>query len=147
MKVILLKSVSKLGNKYDVVNVASGFAMNSLFPRGLAEVATPKTIARVSEFKEAEATDRKVREELLIKSLADVSKAMLEIEVKANEKGHLFAGLHKEELAAVLKAQAHFDIAPEYIELKKPIKETGEHKVAIKIGDKEGEIHINIKSL
>ncbi len=147
MKVILLKSVSKLGNKYDVVNVASGFAMNSLFPRGLAEVANAKSIARVSEFKEAEAADRKVREELLIKSLADVSKAMLEIEVKANEKGHLFAGLHKEELAAVLKAQANFDIAPEYIELKKPIKEVGEHKVAVKIGDKEGEIHINIKAL
>lgn len=147
MKVILLKSVSKLGNKYDVVNVASGFAMNSLFPRGLAEVANAKSIVRVSEFKVAEAADRKVREELLVKSLADVSKAMLEIEVKANEKGHLFAGLHKEELAAVLKAQANFDIAPEYIELKKPIKEVGEHKVVVKIGDKEGEIHINIKSL
>lgn len=147
MKVILLKSVPKIGNKYDVINVADGFAMNSLFPRGLAEVATPKGLVRLEEQKKAEETERKVREELLINSLADVSKAALEIAVKANEKGHLFAGLHKEELAEILKQQVRFDISPEYIELKKPIKEIGEHKVTIKIGDKTAELHLNIKSL
>ncbi len=147
MKVILIKSVPKLGNKFDVVDVASGFATNSLFPRGLAEVATPKSLSRLDEFKRAEESERKVREELLLKSLADISKAAIEIAVKANDKGHLFAGLHKEELAAALKAQAHFDIAPEYIDLKKPIKEVGEHKVSVKIGEKTAELSINIKAL
>ena len=147
MKVILLKSVPKVGNKYDVVDVASGFATNSLFPRGLAEVATPKGLVRLAEIKKADEGDRAVREELLLKTLADVSKTMVEIGVKANEKGHLFAGLHKDELSAALKTQANFDISPEYIELKKPIKEIGEHKVAIKIGDKFGELHLNIKAL
>lgn len=147
MKVILLKSVPKIGNKYDVIDVASGFATNSLFPRGLAEVATPKGLARLQEFKKADEADRQVREALLVKALADVSKAAIEITAKANEKGHLFAGLHKEELAQALKEQARFDISPEYIELKKPIKEIGEHKVPVKIGDKVAELHINIKAL
>lgn len=147
MKVILLKSVPKIGNKFDVLDVSSGFAMNSLFPRGLAEVATPKGLARLEEQKKAEEGDRKVREELLIKSLADITKAAIEITAKANDKGHLFAGLHKEELAAALKAQAHLDIAPEYIDLKKPIKEVGEHKVPVKVGEKEAELHLNIVAL
>lgn len=147
MKVILLKSVPKIGKKYEILNVAEGFAMNALFPRGLAEIATPKAISRLSEHKAAEEAERTVREELLVKSLADISANPLEIEVKANEKGHLFAGLHKEELAEVLKNQTRFDISPEYIELDKPIKEVGEHTVSIKIGKKEAELHVNIKAL
>ncbi len=144
MKVILLKSVPKIGNKHDVLNVAEGFAMNSLFPRGLAEQATPKALVRVQQLKAAEDADRQVREELLLKNLGEIGGAKIEISGKANDKGHLFAGIHKDEIVAALKDQTRLDITPEYIVLDKPLKEAGEHKVEIKVQDKKAELTVVI---
>lgn len=146
MKVILLKTVSKVGKKYDVLDVASGFAMNSLLPRGLAEVATPKGLLRVKDLKAAEEAERQVREDLLLKNLGDIAAASITIEGKANAKGHLFAGLHKAELIAALKEQARIDITEEYIVLDKPIKEVGDHKVEVKVQDKSAEFSLTVKA-
>jgi large subunit ribosomal protein L9 len=143
MKVILLKSVPKIGKKYDVMDVSSGFAMNSLFPQKLAELATPKG---VKELKAAEEVERNVREDLLLKNLGDIAAASITIEGKANAKGHLFAGLHKAELIAALKEQARVDITEEYIVLDKPIKEVGEHKVEVKVQDKSAEFTLTVKA-
>ena len=54
------------------------------------------------------------------------------MEEKANKKGHLFGGIHKEEIAAELKKQGHIDIKPEYIQLEHLIKETGEFDISVK---------------
>ena len=147
MKVILLKDVQKVGRKYEVVNVAEGFAMNSLIPRGLAETATEKALLRADKFKATEDADRKVREDLLLKNLKDLSGVTLEISGKANEKGHLFAGIHKEELIPALKEQTRLDIDQSYIVLDKPLKEVGEHKVEVKVQDKSAEFTVVIKAL
>lgn len=146
MKVILLKSVPKVGNKFDVVEVAPGFATNSLFPRGLAENATPKALARVSTMKATEEAERKVREDLLMKNLKSLSDVRVEVSGKANDKGHLFAGIHKDEIITALKEQAHVDITSEYISLDKPLKELGEHKIEVKVQDKKAEFTLNISA-
>ena len=52
MDVILLKDVDKVGLRGDVVSVARGYARNFLFPRRLAEEATP---ARVAELRKRDA--------------------------------------------------------------------------------------------
>lgn len=147
MKVILLKSVPKIGRKYDVLNVAEGFAMNSLFPRGLAELATEKGLARIKEQKALEEAEMKIREDLLLKNLDSISSATITIEGKANAKGHLFAGLHKPELIEALKTQAHIDITEEYIVLDKPIKEVGEHKIEVKVQNKEAQFTLVVKAI
>ena len=46
MKIILLQDVPKVGKKWEVKNVADGFAQNALIPKKLAEVATPSALAR-----------------------------------------------------------------------------------------------------
>lgn len=146
MKVILLKSVPKIGKKYDVLDVADGFAMNSLFPRKLAELATAKGLERVKELKATEEVERKVREDLLLKNLEDLSKASITISGKANDRGHLFAGLHKAELIQALKDQAHIDITEEYIVLDKPVKELGSHQIEVKVQDKSVEFTLNVEA-
>lgn len=147
MKVILLKDVQKVGRKFEVVEVAEGFASNSLIPSGLAETATAKALARAEKFRAQESADQKVREELLLKNLKDISGVTLEISGKANEKGHLFAGIHKEALVPALKEQTRLDIAPEYIILEKPLKEVGEHKVTVTVQEKSVEFTVIIKAL
>lgn len=144
MKIILLRDVQKVGRKYDVVNVADGFASNSLFPKGLAEVATPKAMKRVEVAKATDLADQKVREDLLIKNLNDISGVTIEMTGKANDKGHLFAGIHKDALVPALKEQTRLDIDAAYIVLDKPIKEVGEHKIEVKVQDKSVKFILNI---
>ncbi len=146
MKIVLLKDVKAVGKKHDVKNVADGFALNSLIPQGLAEVATPKVLARVELLKKQEEADRKVQEDLLAKNLKALHDATVEVVAEANEKGHLFAGLHAAEIAPLVKAQTQIDVAPEFIKIEKPLKEVGEHKIDVKVQGKSATFTLVIKA-
>lgn len=74
------------------------------------------------------------RKIFLEKNLESLSGVRIEIERKANEKDHLFDSVDKKEIYNILKDN-HREVPENMIELDKPIKEVGEHKV--KIGDKE----------
>lgn len=136
MKVVLLKNVAKVGNKFDVKNVADGYALNFLIPNGLAEAATASVLKRVEVLKKEIAADLKIKEDLLLKNLKDIGGVVLNIKGKANAKGSLFAGIHKEELSKEIKEQTRLDIDPSFIDLEKPIKEVGDHEVTVKVSDK-----------
>lgn len=146
MKVILLKDVQKIGRKHDIKTVADGYAMNMLIPRGLAEVATKDAVVRVEKVKKEEEVQRAIMEDLLMKNLKQVGDAKVTVTGKASAAGHLFAGIHREDLSKMLKEQAHLDILPEFIILEKPIKEVGDHKVIVKVKDKEVEFALNIQA-
>jgi large subunit ribosomal protein L9 len=144
MKVILLHDVRKVGKKFEVKEVASGFALNMLIPRKLAEAATPSNLARYNNIKAREEGEKKVREDLLMKNLKSVDGKTIELKESANEKGHLFKGVHQEELVSAIKAQTELDLAAEYIMLDKPLKEVGEHEVEVKVQDKSAKFKVNI---
>ena len=147
MKVILLKHVPKTGNKYDIINVADGFALNSLFPRGLAERATPVAIKRVETLKAGEEAERTVRESLLLKNLKELNDVKVVISGKANDKGHFFAGIHKDEIIKALKEQKQIDMDASHIILDKPLKEIGEHKVDVAVQDKVSHFTVELVAL
>ena len=86
--------------------------------------------------KKTEEEKKKIQEDLLLKNLEDLKGVTIEMSEKANDKGHLFAGIHKEELAPAIKKQTRLEILPEHIEMDKPIKEVGEHEVTVKIQEK-----------
>jgi len=44
MRVILLQDIENLGKKYDVKEVADGYARNFLIPKGLAKPATEEAL-------------------------------------------------------------------------------------------------------
>ena len=96
MKIILTKDVQKLGQKYDVKEVSSGHALNLLIPQGLAISATPEALKRNEVLKKQVESERKVHEDLLVMNVKGLDGITLEVSGKANEKGHLFAGLHRE---------------------------------------------------
>lgn len=135
MKVILLKDVPKIGPKNTVKNVSDGYAMNFLFKNGLAEPATAKKIKNLEKTIQNQETEDQINQDLLMKNMRSLDGARVEMEGKANEKGHLFKGIHVEEIVAELKKQDHIDLRPEHIELKHPVKETGEFDITAKVGE------------
>ena len=51
MKVILLKDVPKIGQRYDIKDFADGYARNALINKGLAIQATPAELAKIDAIK------------------------------------------------------------------------------------------------
>mgnify|MGYP001600522421 FL=1 len=87
MKIILLKDVPKVGRRYDVKDVADGYALNLLIPKGLAKIATPDAVKKIEETKKNDLTQKKIQEELLLKSLESIKNITLVIKGKANGQG------------------------------------------------------------
>jgi large subunit ribosomal protein L9 len=144
MKIILLKDVAKLGKKYEVKTVSDGHAINMLIPQKAAIAATPDALKRLESERAKADGERKIQEELLVKNIEGLKDITLTIVGKANEKGHLFAGLHKEAIAAEIEKQTRLVIAPSFIQLEHPLKTTGEHVIEVKAAGKSVKIKIVI---
>lgn len=135
MKVILLKDVSKLGRRYDVKEVKSGYALNLLIPQKLAVAATAEALKRNEILKAQVEGEKKVHEDLLVMNIKGLEGITLNISGKANEKGHLFAGLHREAVAAEIFKQTQLQVDPSFIQLEHPLKEVGEYEIEVKSPD------------
>ena len=138
MKIILLKDIKKIGRKYDVKEVANGYALNSLIPGGIAVPATPNYLKGIEEKKKHDVLlkqDFKKAFEYAVNKLPD---GKLHISGKVNDKGHLFAGIHEGQIIEEFKKETGILLSPEHFNLEKPIKETGEHPIELKV---EGEIY------
>ncbi len=146
MKVILLKDVQKIGRKYDIKNVADGYALNMLIPKGLAQIATAQSIKNVEVLKAQDAAEKKIQGDLLLKNLQVIGELELHLKERANEKGHLFAGVTKEMLISEIHKVARLNIDPDSIKLPKPIKETGEHKITVEAVGKKVEFTVIIEA-
>ena len=99
MEVILLSDVEKVGLRGDVVSVARGYARNFLFPRSLAEEATPARVAEMQKRDSLRARhEAKTSDEAqaLAKRLGSVE---LRFDVKAGPTGSLFGSVTPTDLA------------------------------------------------
>ncbi len=131
MKVILLKDVPKVGKRYDIKDVADGYARNFIIKNKLGDMATPKLMQWVEREKGRITQEKKLHEDLLVKNLDGLKGAKMTLHSKANDQGHLFAGIHKEQLIQAIKEATRLEVDAEHIVLEKPIKELGEHEVNI----------------
>lgn len=132
MRIIFLKDIPRIGKKYETKEVADGYGRH-LVAQKLAEPATKETVARIQSKMATDATMKKVHTELLMKNLEALSGAKITLKGKANEKGHLFASIHKEEVLAELKRSAHLDMNPDYVILDRPLKELGTYEIPVMI--------------
>ena len=146
MKIILLKDIPKLGRRFDIKNVADGYALNMLIPRGLAQAATAQTVKNIEVLKLKDLAEKKIQGELLLKNLDSIKGLTLALKEKANDKGHLFAGVTKEMLASEIFKLSRLRLDNESIKLDKPIKEIGQHKVTVEAMDKKVEFVVNIEA-
>jgi ribosomal protein L9 len=82
----------------------------------------------------------------LQKVLSEIKGISIEITGKVNDKGHLFAGVHKEQISEAVKKQKGVNLSVEHLILEKPIKEVGEHAITVKVGDREAAFKLVIKA-
>jgi large subunit ribosomal protein L9 len=147
MKVILLKDVPKVGKRYDIKNVADGYARNFIIKNKLGEMATPKLIQWVEREKGRITQEKKIHEDLLGKNLEGLKGVTITLHGKANDQGHLFAGIHKEQLIPAIKEATRLEVDAEHIILEKPIKELGEHEVKIIVQDKKAIFKVIVEKI
>ena len=131
MRIILLQNVEKLGKKYDIKEVADGYARNFLIPKGLAKPATKENLKWLESQKEIEV--KKAEEELKkVEAVAtNIDGQEIIIPVKIGEEGQLFESITSQKIYEKLK-ELGFEIKKSQIDLPEPIKELGEYPVKIK---------------
>ncbi|MDO8265012.1 MAG: 50S ribosomal protein L9 [Candidatus Parcubacteria bacterium] len=142
MKVVLIQDVEKLGKKYELKEVADGFARNFLIPKKLAKLATDEVIKRAEAEKEA---NLKIVEDDLGKQQEVASRLdgqEINIAVKAGDDKQVFGSVTVQKIAEKLK-ESGFEIKKDQIILNKPIKEIGEFPIKVRFGHNlEAEIKI-----
>jgi large subunit ribosomal protein L9 len=146
MKVILLKDVKKIGKKYEIKDVADGHALNMLIPGKMALPATTGNVKMIEAKRSADMNDVAKTEAELQKVLAEIKGIVVEMKGKVNDKGHLFAGIHKNEITEAVRKQKNIHLSADHMILEKPIKEVGEHAIIVKVGDREVSFKLTIKA-
>lgn len=147
MKIILLKDIKSVGKKYEIKDVADGYALNFLLPNKFAIQATDGNLKAIELEKNTKEAEKKIHDDLLIKNLSALDGKEIVMEEKANDKGHLFAAIHTAEIVPVLEKELHVQVRPDNIQLEKPIKETGEFDIKVKAHDKTATFKLKVVAI
>jgi large subunit ribosomal protein L9 len=146
MKVILLQDVDKVGKKFEVKDVANGFAKNHLIPKKLAQVATKNAILWAQTQQEIAAKQVEKELQQTQEKASQLDGQEITITVNVGEKDQLFESITPQKIAEKLK-ESGFDIDKKQVALKESIKELGEFPVKINFPHNlEAEIKLIITS-
>ncbi len=131
MKIILQKSVDKLGDPGDLVEVADGYARNYLVPRGLAVKATRGGMRHVESLKRAHSvrvSAAKAEAETVASKLAGTP---ITVRARAGEEGKLFGSVTSAEIVAEIERQTGVVVDRHDVHLDEPIRSVGTHEVRV----------------
>ncbi len=145
MQVILLQDVPKVGKRYELKEVADGFGRNFLIARGKAVIADAAGRARIAKLQAERMAHQEMEEQLLKSLLAALAREPLVIKAKANEEGHLFAGLKAKDIALEVNKLHHANLTADLMEIKNPIKSLGEYQINIKQGRVGGAFTLRVE--
>jgi large subunit ribosomal protein L9 len=132
-ELILTENVPGLGAEADVVKVRRGYARNYLLPRGKAHEVTPGALRQIDALKQKRA-EREARELNEAEELARrIGKARFVFTLETGETGKAFGSVTAQDIVNRLKNEIGAEIDRHKIVLERPIKDTGEHEVTIKL--------------
>ena len=132
MRIILRKEVENLGEVGDVVEVADGYGMNHLIPKGIALHATAhseRAAQHEQMLREAQIQAAKRGSEDEARKFEGVE---LEFTVRAGEDGRLFGSVTNRDIEAAL-AEKDLIVSRRKIILEEPIKRVGEFPVSVRL--------------
>ena len=135
MKLILTAAVDHLGIAGDVVEVKDGYGRNYLLPRGYAIKWTrgaEKQIEGINRAREA----RTVRDNAhAVELRTQLEGLSIEVPARAAAEGKLFGAVTSTDIAAAIKKAGGPAVDKRSVQIGKPIKTVGEHKVGVKLTD------------
>src|SRR3982751_2575482 len=132
MEIILREHVEHLGDRGEIVKVASGYARNFLLPRQLALVVTPenrKQIERERAVAEAKEAGQRSDAQALAAKLTGID---IVIARRVGEKDTLFGSVTSVDIADALAA-LQLTVDRRKIQLGEALRTVGEHKVPVKL--------------
>ena len=133
MEVLLIKSVEGLGTPGQIKKVAGGYGRNFLIPRGLARAATESARKQAATLHEAEQR-RQARQVSEAQALANrINAITLRFTAKAGEGDRLYGSITSADIAEAVERELDQAIDRRHIELERPLRELGTHKVAIRL--------------
>ena len=131
MKVILQKSVDKLGVPGDVVDVADGYARNYLMPRGLAVRASKGGVKHVESLRRAHTT-KVSQAQAEAQEVADrLTASPIKVRARVGEEGRLFGSVTAAEVAEEIERQTGVKVDRRDVRLDEPIRSVGVHQVTV----------------
>lgn len=133
-EIILTEAVPSLGAEADIVKVRAGYARNFLVPTGKALEVTPASLRKINHLK-AKRAEREAREINEAESVAaKINKLRLVLKLDTGETGKAFGSITAADLLERLTSEIKDLVLPRHaIVLDRPLKESGEHQIAVKI--------------
>lgn len=131
-QLLLLQDVEALGQKGDIVSARPGYVRNFLLPQGLAVVASPNTLRKRERLREERAKQAVVDRAEATELAKQVESLILETRVKVDPEGHMYGSVSALDIADLYQ-QNGLPVEKRYVQLPRPIKATGVHKIPLKL--------------
>jgi large subunit ribosomal protein L9 len=133
MKVILLEELKGRGGEGDVIEVATGYAVNFLFPRKIAVTATSGNLKQLEQRKHNIAKREENRLDTADKLVAALEGQRIRLGAKVGDEGQLFGSVTPVQVADAINAKFDTAIDRRRIDLHGIVKTAGEHSATISI--------------
>ncbi len=147
MKIILLKSIPKLGSAGDLVDVSPAYARNVLLKNNSAKPATTENINQYKQGLQKKKKAQLRKHESLNEAYKKLKNAKITFLEKTSSSGTLFAGIDSKKIAKKLSDTHKIIVDPSHLLLDGHIKSIGSHSVKFKLADNmEGAITVKIDS-
>lgn len=133
MEIILKQDIEKLGFKDELVKVKDGYGRNFLIPRGMAIIANSSNKKVLQEnLKQRAKKDAKLKEEAM-KTVEALKNEVINVAVKAGEKGKIFGSVNTIMLADALQKAGH-NVDRKYITIRgEAIKQLGKYDADVRL--------------
>lgn len=130
IEVILLEGDKHLGERFEIVRVKPIFAKNVLLPKNKAVLATANMKNKYQQKIAAAEKDRANKaqgfEDLFTKITNDDG---ITLTVKTNKEGTLYAKIHEEEIAKIIKEKYGIEVDAHLFKLKNKIAAVGTYTI------------------
>jgi large subunit ribosomal protein L9 len=134
MKIILQKTVDKLGDPGDIAEVSDGYARNYLIPHGFAIRAEKGALQHAEGLKRTHVSrlsKQKGEYEAVASRL--IAAGPVRIAARAGEEGRLFGSVTAADVADAVASHAGVTVDRKDVHLDEPIRSVGTHEVRVKL--------------